>query len=206
MFYAIDSQFPCLRKEAYVQAATLLGWINGGDHVVHCSSDIDVKFRHNLVRDMLVDIYCKVGISVRKKASMGFYPETGKNLRPTGILLFNWLHGKDACVDVTGGSPFVGAGVSSWGSGISLANAEERKRKKYTSKCKENGYKFISIAFSTFGELGKDALDMLSRIASFSLSNFSNTESRAYIYLRLAFFIQKGVSAHQFLINSLYMK
>ena len=61
---------------------------------------------------------------------MGFYPETGKNLRPTGILLFNWLHGKDACVDVTGGSPFVGAGVSSWGSGISLANAEERKRKK----------------------------------------------------------------------------
>ncbi|PWA58431.1 hypothetical protein CTI12_AA400130 [Artemisia annua] len=27
-----------------------------GDHAVHCSSELGVKFRHNLVRDILVDI------------------------------------------------------------------------------------------------------------------------------------------------------
>ncbi|PWA58713.1 hypothetical protein CTI12_AA302350 [Artemisia annua] len=33
-----------------------------GDHAVHCSSEVGVKFRHNLVRDILVDICSKVGI------------------------------------------------------------------------------------------------------------------------------------------------
>ncbi|GKB32000.1 hypothetical protein Tco_0871401, partial [Tanacetum coccineum] len=35
-----------------------------GDHAVHCSSEVGVKFRHNLVRDILVDICSKVGIMV----------------------------------------------------------------------------------------------------------------------------------------------
>ena len=53
----------------------------------------------------------------------------------------------------------------------SLANAKERKTKKYTGKCEENGYIFIPFAFYTFGEQGEDALDMLFRIASFFLGN-----------------------------------
>ena len=72
-----------------------------------------MKFRHNLVQYMLVDICCRVGISIRKEAPVGFSSETGKDLRPVDLLLFNWLQGKDACVDVTRGSPFVGAGVFS---------------------------------------------------------------------------------------------
>ena len=67
-----------------------------------------MKFQHNLVRDMLVDICCKAGILVRKEALKGFSSETGKDLRPMDLLLFNWAHGKDACVDVTGGSAFAG--------------------------------------------------------------------------------------------------
>ncbi|PWA93466.1 hypothetical protein CTI12_AA070360 [Artemisia annua] len=42
-----------------------------GDHAVHCSSEVGVKFRHNLVREVLVDMYSKVGIMVRKEAPMG---------------------------------------------------------------------------------------------------------------------------------------
>ncbi|CAO2841665.1 unnamed protein product [Amaranthus hypochondriacus] len=114
---------------------------------------------------------------------------------PADILLFNWLHGKNACVDVTGGSPFVGTGVSAWAPGVSLANAAERKKKKYAATCEENGYKFIPFAFSTFGELGEDALELLARIGSFSVSNSGNTKSRIYIFQRLAFCIQKGVGA-----------
>ncbi|GJS17093.1 hypothetical protein Tco_0411565, partial [Tanacetum coccineum] len=45
-----------------------------GDHAVHCSSEVGVKFRHNL------------GV--------------GKTIRPADLLLFNWLQGKDACLDV----------------------------------------------------------------------------------------------------------
>ena len=86
-----------------------------GNHAVHYSHEIGVKFQHNLVRDMLMDICCKSGISVGKEALMGFYSEVGKELRLDSLLLFNWLHGKDACLDVTGGSPFAGTGVSHLG-------------------------------------------------------------------------------------------
>ena len=166
-----------------------------GDHVVHCSSEVGVKFFHNLVRDMLVDICFKAEISVRKEALMGFSLEDLKELRPTNLLLFNRLHGKDTCVDVTGSSHFAGIGVFSLAPSASLTNAAERKRKKYTAKSEDNGYKFIPFAFSTFGELGEDTLNLLSRIASFSSSNSSSTTSIAYIFHRLSFCIQKGVGA-----------
>ena len=71
------------------------------------------------------------------------------------------------------------------------------------AKYKENGYKFIPFAFSTFGELGEDVLDLLSRISSFSLSNYISTKSKPYIFCSLAFYIQKGVGA-QLPTNFLY--
>nr|GEV52001.1 hypothetical protein [Tanacetum cinerariifolium] len=72
-----------------------------GDHAVHCSSEVGVKFRHNLVRDILVDKCSKVRIMVRKEALMGFLSDDEKDQRPADLLLFNWLQGKDACLDVT---------------------------------------------------------------------------------------------------------
>ncbi|GKA03367.1 putative reverse transcriptase domain-containing protein [Tanacetum coccineum] len=84
-----------------------------GDHAVHCSSKVGVKFRHNLVRDILVDICSKVGIMVHKEAPMGFQSEDGRDLRSADLLLFNWIQGKDVCLDVTGISPFAGMGSNS---------------------------------------------------------------------------------------------
>ncbi|GKE22965.1 hypothetical protein Tco_1434477 [Tanacetum coccineum] len=94
----------------------------------------------------------------------------GKNLRPADLLLFNWLQGKDACLDVTGISPFAGMGAKSWAPAVALLNAVEKKKKKYASICEDNGYKFIPFAFSTFGEFDKDALDALLRIKSISIN------------------------------------
>lgn len=65
-----------------------------GNHMVHCSSEVGVKFWHNLVPNMLVDIYHKAGISVCKEAPMGFYSKAGNVLRPVDLVLFNWLHEK----------------------------------------------------------------------------------------------------------------
>ncbi|KAL8157996.1 hypothetical protein AgCh_002631 [Apium graveolens] len=61
-----------------------------GDHAVHCSSDVGVKFRHNLVRDILVDICSKVSVPVRKETPIGFLSDAGQELRPADLLLFNW--------------------------------------------------------------------------------------------------------------------
>ncbi|GKB22008.1 hypothetical protein Tco_0855931 [Tanacetum coccineum] len=166
-----------------------------GDHAVHCSSEVGVKFRHNLVRDILVDICSKVGIMVRKEAPMGFLSGDGKDLRPADLLLFNWLQGKDACLDVTCISPFAGMGATSCAPRVALHNAVEKKKKKYGSVCEENGYKFIPFAFSTFGEFDTDALDTLSRIKSISISHSNNAKSGVFIFHRVSFCIQKEVGA-----------
>ena len=60
-----------------------------GDHIVHYYSEFRVKFRHNLIRDIFVDIYGKYGISVCKKESMRFLLEDEKDIEPSYMLLFN---------------------------------------------------------------------------------------------------------------------
>ncbi|GKD93632.1 hypothetical protein Tco_1373469 [Tanacetum coccineum] len=101
----------------------------------------------------------------------------GVFLRPADLLLFNWLQGKDACLDVACISPFAGMGATSCAPGVALHNVVEKKKKKYESVCEENGYKFIPFAFSTFGEFDTDALDTLSRIKSISISHSNNAKS-----------------------------
>ncbi|XP_026417118.1 uncharacterized protein LOC113312589 [Papaver somniferum] len=39
-----------------------------GDHALHCASEVGNKFRHDLVRDIFVDICFRAGISARKEA------------------------------------------------------------------------------------------------------------------------------------------
>ncbi|GKD42816.1 hypothetical protein Tco_1267461 [Tanacetum coccineum] len=174
-----------------------IGWTNGEtmQSILHCSSEVGVKFRHNLVRDILVDICFKVGIMVPKEAPMGFLSKDGKDLRLVDLLLFNWLQGKDACLDVTDISPFVGTGASSWAPRVALNNVVKKKRRKYTSICANNGYKFITFAFSTLEEFDKVALDTLSHIKSLSISHSNNVKSSTFIFHRVSFCIQKEVGA-----------
>ncbi|PWA66849.1 CAAX amino terminal protease [Artemisia annua] len=69
------------------------------------------QFRHNLVRDILVDICSRVGIMVRKEAPMGFLSEDGKELRPTDLLLFNWLQAVPVtdCIRASEHRPYMSA-------------------------------------------------------------------------------------------------
>nr|GEY90796.1 hypothetical protein [Tanacetum cinerariifolium] len=166
-----------------------------GDHVVHCSSEVGVKFKHNLVRDILVDICSKVGIMVRNEASMGFFLEDAKDLRPADLSLFNWLQGKDACLDVACISPFAGTGATSCAPRVALHNAVEKKKRMYGFVCEENRYKFIPFSFSTFGEFDTDALDTLSPIKSIFISHLNNAKSGVFIFHKVIFCIQKRVRA-----------
>ncbi|GJY31069.1 putative reverse transcriptase domain-containing protein [Tanacetum coccineum] len=128
---------------------------------------------------------------------MGFLSEDGKDLRPADLLLFNWLQGKDACLDVTCISPFAGMGASSWAPGVALHNAVEKKKRKYASICEENGYKFIPFAFSTFGEFDTEALGTLSRIKSISISHSNNAKSGAFIFHRSEFLYSEKDSIYE---------
>lgn len=71
MFNVIGSPFLYNLKVVCAQVATLSKWTNW-DQVVHCFSEVGVKFRHNIIHYMLLDICSKSRTSMRNKALMGF--------------------------------------------------------------------------------------------------------------------------------------
>ena len=82
-----------------------------GEHAVHCGELLGFKYRHDVVRDVLFDACRRVGISVKKEAPVNFLtdPHDGRStLTPADILVFGWIGGKHAYVDLTGVSPLVG--------------------------------------------------------------------------------------------------
>ncbi|GKD75251.1 hypothetical protein Tco_1333533 [Tanacetum coccineum] len=73
-----------------------------GDRVISCAGIIGIKHRHNMVRDTLVDICFRSGISAGKEVDIGLDGGHDKKLRPADMLLYSWDGGLDVCVDLTG--------------------------------------------------------------------------------------------------------
>jgi hypothetical protein len=72
------------------------------------------KYRNDLDKDVLFNIFRRVGISVKKEAPVNFLmdPQEGRStLRHGDVLVCGWVGGKHACVDLTEVSPLVGLGV-----------------------------------------------------------------------------------------------
>ncbi|GKD22069.1 hypothetical protein Tco_1223772 [Tanacetum coccineum] len=61
-----------------------------GDHVVSCAGIISIKHCYNVVRDTLVDICYRSGISVGKEVDIGL-DGRDKPLRSTDMLLYSWM-------------------------------------------------------------------------------------------------------------------
>ncbi|PNY18074.1 auxilin-like protein [Trifolium pratense] len=80
-----------------------------GEHAAHCRDLLGFKYRHDLVRDMLFDIFRRARISLKKEAPRNFLidPQEGKStLQHADVLVFGWMRGKHACVDLIGGGDF----------------------------------------------------------------------------------------------------
>ncbi|GJX54399.1 hypothetical protein Tco_0282768 [Tanacetum coccineum] len=135
-----------------------------GDHAVSCADIIGIKHRHNMVRDTLVDICFRSGISAGKEVDIGLGGGRNKALLPADILLYSWEGGLDVCVDLTGSSPLTQTGMANFVPGRAVAEAAQRKRVKYKAKCADIGYGFLPFSFSSFRELEKDAMTLLKRI------------------------------------------
>ncbi|GKA94486.1 hypothetical protein Tco_0816524 [Tanacetum coccineum] len=69
-----------------------------GDHVVSCAGIIGIKHRHNVVRDTLIYICYRSGISAGKEVDIGLDEGCDKPLRPADMLLYSWDGGLDVCV------------------------------------------------------------------------------------------------------------
>ncbi|GJX77420.1 putative reverse transcriptase domain-containing protein [Tanacetum coccineum] len=166
-----------------------------GDHAVSCVGVISIKHRHNAVRDTLVDIYFRLGISAGKEVDIGLGGGRDKALRPTDMLLYSWEGWLDVCVDLTGSSPLTQTGMADFVPGRAVIDAAQHKQVKYMTKCADIGYGFLPFSFSSFGELEKDAVTLLKRVRKFSMAQDIGARAAVHIFNRIGFSIAKGVGA-----------
>ncbi|GJU26881.1 hypothetical protein Tco_1165502 [Tanacetum coccineum] len=166
-----------------------------GDHVVSCVGIIGIKHRHNVVRDTLVDICFRSGISAGKEVDIDLGVGCDKPLRPADMLLYSWDEGLDVCVDFTGSSPLTQTGMVDFVPGRAMTDATHCKRVKYEAKCANIRYGFLPFSFSSLGELEKDAVNLLKRVRKFSVTQDIGARAIVHIFNRIGFAIAKGVGA-----------
>ncbi|GJV96568.1 putative reverse transcriptase domain-containing protein [Tanacetum coccineum] len=166
-----------------------------GDHVVSCAGVIGIKHRHNAVRDTLVDICFRSGISAGKEVDIGLGGGCDKALRPADMLLYSWDGGLDVCVDLTGSSHLTQTGMADFVPGQVVLDAAQRKRGKYMTKCATIGYGFLPFSFSSLWELEANAVTLLKRIRKFSVAQDIGACATIHIFNRIGFSIGKGVKA-----------
>ncbi|GJZ11539.1 hypothetical protein Tco_0546298, partial [Tanacetum coccineum] len=157
-----------------------------GDHVVSCAGIIGIKHRHNVVRDTLVDICFRSGISVGKEVDIGLGGGCDEPLRPVDMLLYLWDEGLDLCVDLTGSSPLTQTVMVDFVPGRAVIDVAHRKRVKYEAKCANIGYGFLPFSFSSLGELEKDAVNLMKRIQKFFMTQDIGAQAAVHILIGLA--------------------
>ncbi|GKC31401.1 hypothetical protein Tco_1038695 [Tanacetum coccineum] len=121
----------------------------------------------NKETDFLFDICRRARISAKKEAPVNFLSDPSDRrytLRPADVLVFGWIGGKHACVDLTGVSPLMGLSSRGFTAGQAALKAALSKVTKHEKACIKNQHVFIPFAFDTFGFLALEAGELLSRV------------------------------------------
>ncbi|KAL6545127.1 hypothetical protein OROHE_009792 [Orobanche hederae] len=163
-----------------------------GEHAVHCRELPGFKYRNDLVRDVLFDIFRRARVSVKKEAPVNFLtdPHEGRStLRPADVLVYGWEEGKHACVDLTGVSPLLSLRDGSFTVGQAALKAASSKVVKHEKACSDNQHAFIPFAFDTFGFLSPEAVDLLQRVQRLMHSNVVSPRYTDVVFKKIGFAI-----------------
>ncbi|KAK2425831.1 hypothetical protein QL285_024569 [Trifolium repens] len=74
-----------------------------GEQATHCKELPSFKYKYDMVRDVFYNIFRRARISVKKEAPVNFLtdPQEGRStLHSTNVLVYGWIGGKHACVDL----------------------------------------------------------------------------------------------------------
>ncbi|MCI35762.1 auxilin-like protein, partial [Trifolium medium] len=86
---------------------------------------------------------------VKKEAPVNFLtdPQEGRSTLRSADVLYGWVGGKHACVDLTGVSPLVRLRVGDFTVGRTALKAASSKMAKHDKACSDNQDVFIPFAF-----------------------------------------------------------
>nr|GEX34219.1 uncharacterized mitochondrial protein AtMg00810-like [Tanacetum cinerariifolium] len=130
---------------------------------------------------MVKDVEVHFDMNIRQKSFLSVYTTAD-------VLVFGWVGGKHACVDLTGVSPLVGLSSRVFTAGQAALKAASGKVTKHEKACIENQHVFIPFAFDTFGFLAPKAVEILSRVQRVMHNNVMTSRSTdvvVFVYRRL---------------------
>jgi hypothetical protein len=110
-------------------------------------------------------------------------------------MVYGWVGGKHACVDLTEVSPLVGLRVGAFMVGQTALKAAPNKVAKHEKACSDNQHAFIPFAFDTFRFLAPEGVNLLHRVQRVMHSNVMSPRSMNVVFPRIGFSIQKGLAA-----------
>ncbi|WJX88063.1 hypothetical protein P8452_70185 [Trifolium repens] len=168
---------------------------NFGEHAVHCRELTGFKYRHNFVRDVIFDVFRCAGISAKKEAHVNFLtdPQEGRStLRPADVIVYGWVGGRHACVDLTGVSPLVDLRAGTFTVGQAALKAASSKVARHEKACFDNQHAFIPFAFDTFGFLAPEAASLLQRVQKVMNSNVVSPRAKMLFLRELILLFKKG--------------
>ncbi|CAK8565893.1 unnamed protein product [Lathyrus sativus] len=82
-------------------------------------------------------------------------------LKPTDLLMYEWVGEKHACLDLTGVSPLVGLRTGGFNVEQVTLKAASSNMVKHEKTCSNNKKDFIPFVFDTFGFLAPETIDLL---------------------------------------------
>ena len=135
---------------------------------------------------------------MKKEAHVNFLTDPldrRSTLRPADAMVYGWVGGKHACVDLTRVSPLVGLGVRPFTVGQEALKVASTKVAKHEKACSDNQHAFIPFAFDTFGFLAPEVVDLLHRVQKVMHSNVMSPRSMNVVFVRIDFATQKGLAA-----------
>lgn len=161
---------------------------------VSCREILDSKYRHEVVRDVLFDVYRPTDIYVKIEAHVNFltYPMDGRStLSLPDILVFGWVGEKHTWVDLTGVSFLVGLRSRGFTTGHAALKVTACKVAKHTNACIQNQHVLIPFVFDIFGFLAPEAMKLLNRVQQVVHTNVIFLRSITVVFKRISFIIQK---------------
>ncbi|KAL5491653.1 hypothetical protein EMCRGX_G016985 [Ephydatia muelleri] len=151
-----------------------------GHHATTCTHGGDVVTRHNLLWDVVANLFRQAHMGVTLEAGYGLTHDNSRS-RPADVLVTRWEKSLPATLDITVTSPLNPAILdgSCSTAGVAAVAAESRKHVANDPKCFELGWTCVPLAVETYGNWGVEAQETFSGLTSLLAASHSVSKSKA---------------------------
>ena len=165
---------------------------SNGHHGLSCRRSAGRQLRHKLANDVIARAL-KSADAPSELEPPGLVRGDGK--RPDGATLTPWSRGKCLVWDFTCSDTFASSHIvhTSLAAGRAAADAEVKKRTKYSSLAVEHN--FVPVAIETMGAWGMEAIRLIAEIGGRIASVRGKRRSASFLRQRLDIAIQRGNAA-----------